>query len=908
MPSLGWSALRFWLARIGGAVGASHAEQDLDDELASHLAFRIEENLRRGMTPDDARREALVNAGGMTAAKEAYRDQRGLPFLQHLRQDLRYAGRMMRRDPAFTIVAITSLALGIGANTAVFSLTDAALLKKLPVANPNDLVVLEWVSGPKSLARSIDGSWHSERGTGDVIGTSFSVPAFERMRQSASTATSLFAFAPLEQLNVVTGGSADIAGGQLVTGDYYSGLGVRALRGRLIAPSDDRRDAPPVAVITDRYWERRFSRDPSAIGAAVDIDGISVTIVGVTPPDFTGSLDIGDTPDVTLPMSLEPLLRRGSDDLADAGFWWVRVMGRRQHDVAPARVRAELEPPFQRAALDGASSQTDKPTSLPKLRVVDGSRGVADARDTYERPILLLTFVVALVLLIACANAANLLLTRATARRREITVRLALGASRMRIVRQLLVESAVLVAFAEALGLVVAYWGKALLLTFVPGGVDIPLHLDLRVFAAATAIAVVTTVLFALAPALYATRVDVAEGLKTSSRSLRGTRASFSRALVVGQVALSVVLIVDAGMFVRSLHNLRDVDTGFNPDGLLTFRVDPRLSGYDGARIAPVYRALLVRLGAIPGVNGVTFARHPQLSGSHRTDRVGLVGQPDANLHNVPIDLVGPDFFATMELPMVLGRAFTARDDDHNHRVAIVNQSFARRFLQLLHPIGARLRDGTGELEIVGVVHDAKYYSIRKPIEPVLYVPYFQEDVGQASFALRTASDPLAFVAVVRRAVHDVDPTLSIFDVGTQRQAAEGTVSEVRLFANISALFGALAVVLACIGVYGVMSYATARRTGEFGIRIALGADGSSIVWLVMQRTVTLVTLGCVIGIVAAAAGTRLFKAMLYGLSPIDLPSFALAITLIAAVALGAAYVPAWRARRVSPLIALRTE
>jgi predicted permease len=905
-----WNRVRSWLARVAGVFAGQRHDRELDEELASHLAYHVDENLRRGMSLDEARRQALLATGGVTSAKEAYRDRRGLPFLQHLGQDLRYARRMMRRDPAFTAVTIVSLALGIGANTAVFSLTDAALLKELPVTRPNELVVLEWTSGPETLARSIDGNWHVDPGTGRTVGTSFSMPAFQRMRDAATTLSSLFAFAPIEQLNVVAGGYADIADGQFVTGDYYAGLGIGALRGRLITLADDRPASPPVAVITERYWERRFGRAPSVVGAAVNVDGIAITIVGVTSAEFAGALDVGDSPDITVPMSLEPEIRRGSADITDAAFWWVRVMGRRQPDVPRTRVQAELEPVFQRAALDGARNQTrsGRPVEIPKLQIADGRHGLTDARDALERPILLLTLVVAVVLLIACANAANLLLTRATARRREITVRLALGASRARIVRQLLVESAVLVAGAEVLGLLVANWGKSFLMTFAPSGTDLELHLDLRVFAAATAIAVLTTVLFALAPAMQATRVDVAEGLKTATRTVRGARSPFNRSLIVAQIALSVVMLVDAGLFVRSLRNLRDVDTGFNPDQLLTFRVDPRLSGYDGDRIAPVYRELLVRFSAIPGVRSVTFARHPQLGGGHRSDGVGIVGRAETERHNVPIDLVGPDFFTTMQLPVIVGRAFTSRDDSRLHRVAIINQTFARRFLAGANPVGSRLRDQRGELEIVGVARDAKYYSIRKPIEPVVYVPYLQEDRGQASFALRTTSDPLTYVPAIRRAAHDVDATLSIFDIGTQRQIAESTLREVRLFANVSALFGALAVVLACIGVYGVMSYATARRTGEIGIRIALGANPASIVWLVMRRAVALVAIGCAIGVPVAITGARLFAAMLYGLNGADPLSLAVAVLLISAAAFGAAYLPAWRARRVSPLVALRAE
>ena len=909
------SRLRAWFVRALASVTRNGRDAELAEELESHLQMQIEENVRRGMSPGEARRQARLRSGGIEAAREAYRDQRGIPVVDHLRRDLRYAARTIRRTPGFAIVAVLSLAVGIGANTAVFSLADAVLLETLPVVRPEELVLLEWIESRQPLDLSYDGSTSTDAKTGLRIATSFSVPVFERLRDRTTTLSAMFAFAPVEQLNVVVDGGADIARGQLVTADYYAALGVRALRGRTIGRDDDRVGAEPVAVITHAFWQRRFGRDPDVVGRRVNINGVGITIIGVTPPEFAGTLNVGLSPDITLPMRAVSLIRPGSaGDLTNPAFWWVQVMGRRREDVSEQRVQSELGMLFRQSVLDQLARRASDSTSkqafdLPRLQVRSGSRGLNDERDDYRRPVTLLSIVCALVLLIACANVANLLLARSSARRREVAVRLALGGSRARIVAQLLVESLVLVLCAEVFGIVLAYWGKGVLLTLRPGNESLQLALNLRVLTGATALAVATALLFGLAPALRATRVDVAESLKEGARNIQtGSRSLLSRALIVAQIAMSVVLLVNAALFLRTLHNLRAIDAGFDQEQLLLFRIDPRLSRYDLASSPALYRRLEERLSQIAGVRGVSFSRHGQLAGGRRSDDVGVVGRPVAEDRNVAINLVSPGFFSTMQLPMVRGRAFTARDHERAPRVAIVNESFARTFFPNENPLGRRLRQGDSELEIVGVARDAKYYSLRQATEPILYVSYYQHDLGQASFALRTDGDPLTVAPAVRQAIREVDQTLSIFEVRTQRAAVDATLGQERLFAKLSTLFGALALVLSCIGVYGVMAYITARRTSEIGIRLALGAAGRSIVWLVMRRTVMLVGLGIAIGIAGAIGGARLFASLLYDLSTTDPLSLIGAVTIIAAVALIAALVPANRARHVSPIIALRNE
>jgi predicted permease len=898
------------LARLAGVFAGERRERELEEELASHLRMEIEEQIRGGESPAAARRQALLRSGGIEHAKEAVRAQRGVPYIDNLRQDVRYAWRTIRRSPGFAAIVVLSLALGIGANTAVFSLTDAVFFRTLPVAEPGELVLFEWIGTPPDL--SYDGSMRSSGQPGELVGTSFPMPFFERVRSAGSVLAAVFAFAPAEQLNVVDGGRADIARGQLVTGGYYRTLGVGALRGRTIVAADDRPGAQAVCVLSYGFWQRRFGGDASVVGKQITINGVSTTIVGITSPEFAGTLDVGQTAEITLPMSLlEPIRAGRSSDLVDPGYWWVQIMGRRGADVTTARAEAGLDAIFRAIMLPEAGTRPDTldAARIRRLHLASGSRGPNDERRDYRLPLTLLTIVAGLVLLIACANAANLLLTRAAARQREITMRLALGASRRRLIKQLLVESLVLVFVAEALGLLLAFWGKDLLLILRPDTAGLRLALDGRALAVATVLSAATALLFGLAPALRATRIDVAGSLKASSIGIRGgSRALIGRGLIVAQIAMSVVLLVGAALFVRTLHNLRAVDVGFDQDRLLLFRVDPRLSRYEPARVPDLYRELERRLGAIPGVRGVTYTRHPQLTGGLRSSTITVVGRAVNDKGAVPINLVGPTFFETMRLPIIAGRAFDARDDERGPRVAIVNQTFARSRFPGESPIGRRLGYSGTEAEIVGVAADAKYHSVRQGAEPTLYVSYLQYDRGQASFALRTDGDPLALLPAVRASVRGIDPTLSIFEVQTQRAAVDATLGEERLLATMATAFGALALVLACIGVYGVLSYATTRRTGEIGLRIALGASGRSILWLVTRRTAALVALGVGIGLVAGVQGARLFARLLYGLTPADPLSILAAVGVITLVALGAAFVPANRARRVSPLVALRVE
>lgn len=628
------STLKRWLTRIAGAFAADRRDRELEEELRAHLQMEIEEQVRLGIAPAEARRNALLRSGGIEAAREAVRDQRGFPFLDHLRRDVRYAWRTIRRTPGFAVVIVLSLGLGIGANTAIFSLTDAVFLKTLPVPNPDELVLFEWVGQFPDVR--YHGLGRRAPKPGEIIGTSFSVPFFEQVRSSGSLLAGVFAFAPVDQLNVVDGDQADIASGQLVTGDYYGTLGVRALHGRTIVASDDQPGADPVAVLIYDYWQRRFDGDPSAVGKQVMINGVATTIVGITPSDFIGTLGVGQSSDITLPMSLHPAINPESDhDLADPDFWGVQIMGRRRAGVTAERAEASLAAAFRGALLGQGGERPDTldGADLPRLQLASGSRGPGVRRSLYRLPVTLLTIIAGLVLLIACANAANLLLTRATARQREITMRLALGAGRRRVIKQLLTESFVLVLLAEALGLLLAYWGKDLLLILRPEDTaGLRLAIDARALVAATVLSAFTVLLFGLAPALRATRVDVAGSLKGAASGIRGdSRAIFSRVIIIAQIAMSVMLLVGAALFLRTLHNLRTVDVGFEQDRLLLFRVDPRLSRYDDAGVRDLYRELHRELSAIPGVRSATFTQVSLLTGRRRTNSVAVVGRAETD-------------------------------------------------------------------------------------------------------------------------------------------------------------------------------------------------------------------------------------------------------------------------------------
>jgi predicted permease len=926
--------------RLAGLQLEPAREAAIVEELAQHMADCYAELLSSGATEAEAERRTLAELSGSEILERELRrverqvavapepivlgSNRRTNMLADLWQDLRFGVRMLLKQPAFTLIAVLSLALGIGANTAIFSLVDAVLLRNLPVRDPAALVQFKWAAGVRFRVR-YDGRHNREELPGLRVATSFTHATFEQLGAQQQTLSDLFAFAPVEQLNVNVNGQADIAAGQVVTGNYFSALGVTPLLGRTLAPSDDRADAPAAAVLSHHYWRRRFGGDPSVIGKQININNVAFTVVGVTPPVFNGTQGSGQAPDVTIALAQEPLVRGDTSALRSQALWWLLVMGRMKPGVSREQVQAELAAVFQQRALaerntppTSGQAATPAPAEMPRLLIAPGRQGDTDWGRLYARPLYLLAAAAGLVLLIACANVATLLLARATARQKEIAVRLALGAGRGRLLRQLLTESWLLALAGGLLGVLLASWGRDLLLKLRFPGQELPglqTGVDWRVLGFTLAAALLTGLLFGLAPAWQATRVNLTPALKDTGRgSGLHSRSRLSRMLVVAQVALSLLLLVGAGLFIRTLRNLQQVETGFAAQNLLLFRVDPRLSGHQGEQINALYQRLFARLEAVPGVQAVTFSRHPLLSGSRgiRPFFVARQNSAPADPLGAHVHIVRANFLETMNVPVQLGRGLREQDDARAPKAAVINQTLARRLFPDQNPIGQRFgfsAETASQIEIVGVARDAKYDSLRDDAPPTVYVPWLQESrVGQMNFEVRAAGDPTVMLSAIRQAVREVDGNLPLFDVKTQVEQAAEAMAQERLFAALLSFFGLLALVLAALGLYGVIAHSVAQRTPEIGIRVALGAQSRDVLRLVIGQGMRLVAPGVLLGLASAYGATRWIASFLYGVPAVDWPTYSLIAALLMAVALLACWIPARRATKVDPLVALRSE
>ena len=834
---------------------------------------------------------------------------------------------MLLQAKGWTTVVVLSLALGIGANAALFSAINGLLIKTLPVRDPDTLVRLRWSGKNDMVTSSSDYGFTGTDENGRNIRSTFSYPMFRQFVTDNKTMTDLFACAPFGRVSVVVDGQADIATSFISTGNYYRVLGVNAMLGRTIVPEDDQPSAAPVAVLSARYWRSRFGSDPNAVGKIIRINNVPVTVIGVLPPEFTGiQQTVSDGHDVSVPLSLDGQLSTGQTEQSprvnQPTYWWLQVMGRLKPGATAAQVHGNLEGVFQQTARAGLNeylatlSDAERGTmrnrnrsEVPRLRVESGSRGIYDVNPTDKRAVTILSVVVILVLLIVCANVANLLLSRATSRRKEISVRLSLGATRARLIRQLLTESLLLAALGGTLGILVGYWGQRLL----PGPPGQATTLDWRVVAFVLGVTGLTGIIFGVAPALRATGMSVSTALKENSRSVVGSRNMLSRLLLVVQVAISLVLLVGAGLFLRTLQNLRHVDVGFNPQNLVIFRVNPQLNRYDDQRTRRLYDELTDALRAAPGVRAVTGSQPALLSGSVNSTSIFVQGRtygPDQH-DDINRLVVLPDFFEIMGIPVLTGRGFTSRDDDRAPKVVVINSAAARKYFPNENPVGKRYGSSPEEnatLEIVGVVRDAKYNSVRDEAPPTMYVPYRQTRGGGVLLEVRTAGDPVAAMNTVRETVRRIDPNLPIMDMWTQMEQIERRFLQEKLFAQANAFFGGLAVVLAAVGLFGLMSYSVARRTNEIGIRMALGARSQDVLRLVMGESMTLVVVGIGIGLAVAVGTSRFIKTLLFGLAPTDVGSMVAAILLMVAVSALAGYLPARRASRVDPMIALHQE
>jgi predicted permease len=845
-------------------------------------------------------------------------------------KDLRHGVRTLLQAKGWTAVVVLSLALGIGANAAIFSGLNGLLLTKIPAKDPDSLVRLRWVGRNDMQTSSSDYGSVNRAAYGDQnVRTTFSYALYKQFLGDNRTMTDLAAFAPFSRVNLVADGQAELAQSFIASGNYFQVLGVGARLGRTIVPEDDRADAPPVAVISSKFWHSRFGTDPAVIGKVVRVSNVQVTIVGVLPPDFTGvQQPMAEAPDITVPLALEPQLETtaGPSQISQPTYWWLQIMGRLKPGATPAQVQGNLEGVFQstaRAGLDSylkglndaerATSRNRDRTRVPHLLAEPGARGIYDVNNNDLQAATILTVVVALVLLIVCANVANLLLSRATTRQKEISVRLSLGATRARLVRQLLTESLLLAAIGGGLGMVVAYWGRALMPTFQ--GQAPPLDWKVLIFVAA--VTLLTGVLFGIVPALRGTAVNVNAALKETSRGVVGGRSLVGKALLVVQVAISLVLLVGAGLFLQTLSNLRRVDVGFDPQNLVLFRINPSLIRYDEKRIAPFYTDLLTRLGTLPGVRGAAMSLPALLSGSINSTSIFVQGRSypqgrQADLNNSINRLViSPNFFDVMGIPVVAGRGFTERDTATSPKVVVINEAAGRKYFPGENPLGHHFGSNpetVADLEVVGVLRDAKYNSVRDEAPPTMYQPYLQTRLFNATVEVRTAMAPAGAMTAIREAVRQIDPNLPVTDVSTQIEQVEKRFQQEKLFAQAYALFGGVALLLASIGLFGLMSYSVARRTNEIGIRMALGAQRVDVLGLVMRESMLLVAIGVVAGLTLALLAARLVTTLLYGLPPRDPITMAAAVAVMAAVSALAGYLPARRASRVDPMVALHYE
>lgn len=821
-------------------------------------------------------------------------------------RDARYFLRSLGRQPGFALTVILSLAVGIGANTVMFGVMKTILFDRLAARDPGSLVLLKW-QAPDFPAESLSGNVSVEDGSSES--TSFSIPAYALFAHSAKTVDSLIAFTSIERLNVSLQGEPTIARGAMVSNNYYDALGVRPALGRLIGSSD--RDA--VAVLSNAYWRTRFGADRTIAGKSIVLNGKPFTIVGVEPKNFNGTLDVGSAAQVIVPLSAQQLLF-GSSDENNPNMWGVQIIGRRK--ASDAAIGAELSLMLQQQT--SVANPTFKDAHRIRVKTLPGARGLNDTREVLQRPVVILACAVSLVLLIACTNVAGLLIARATSRRKEIAVRLSLGASRATLILQLLVESVVLALLGGAAGIALAYWVRPLVPVILPthgAALDVDVPIDARILGFTILVCVVTGIVFGLVPALRATRVDLESVTRDATTIGSRHRNRASNVLMVIQIAVSIILMVGCALFGRSLATITSGERGFDANNLLLFRLDPTLNGYANARLVQFYDDVVARVRAIPGVRIATPTQYALISGRSAIGTLFIEGRATEpkKREYVYRHVVGEQFLDAMHIPVILGRGFTERDDAGAPKVALISQNLAQHYFPNENPIGRHIgpsKEKAGDIEIVGVVRDARYTSMRDEMPYTMYVPYRQrtDRVGSMTFVVRTTGDPKALADAVRDAVQQIDPNVPLFDVRTQTEQIDDSLRYERAMATLSAFFGLVALALCCIGLYGLMSYIAASRTRETGVRIALGARGRDIASDVLRRALLLVGTGVVIGSAVALALTKFVESMVFGVKPRDPVSVAIAIIAMVVVSLLAAWIPARRASRLDPVTALRAE
>jgi len=910
-----FSQPRSWVRAISQR---DRLEAEMEAELASHLEFLTADLIKAGFGPVEARRRARIALGGVTVAKEGMRASLGLKLLDELRADLRYGIRILRKSPGFTGIAAASLALAIGANTAIFSLAKSLLYDRLHVPHAEQLRLLRWIGNDHNVVHSMWGDFDPPSG-GGMLASCFSYPVYQQLRLHSHSMEDLAAFNE-DSMNVTVRQHAQRANVDMVSGSFFNVLEARPQLGRALQLSDDQPGAPsPVAVISDELWEREFERSPAALGQKINVNQSLFTIVGVAPRGFTGAKNVQSGPEVYIPITTQPLVDPKGDKggfIDDPDTWWVVLVGRVRPGVSDVQAQAEMNVALSAAVRGTMTVKTGD--TIPQLRLDDGSRGGGFAAREFGKPVYVLLTLTGFVLLLACANIANLLLARGAQRQREMSVRIALGAGRGRVARQLLTESLLLAGIGGAGGLLLGYLSRNAIPRLMANAWDrdqMNVPMDWGVFAFAAAVTLVTGVVFGLAPAWLAARSEVSSSLKESAQTTTRRRKGLGgKAIVAFQIALSTLLVVGAGLFLRTLLALNSIDVGFRTDHLVLFEVDPPGKRYEKGLDVQLHQKLEQAFAALPGVEGVSPAQTPYIADNMSNSDFITEGEKDKGDHGSAVDfnMVGNTFFQTLGIPMIAGRSFGAQDTTSSQKVAIINQSLAKKRFPNMNPVGKRFRtDGDAKdwFQIVGVCADSRYATLRDEPPPQFFVSYGQQKgVGGMTYAIRTKLPVAELVPALRRVVQEADRDLPIVDVRTQQEQIDANMQMERLFAALTVGFGVLALALACVGIYGIMAYSVANRRNEIGIRLALGAQPGQVRGMILRESTWLALAGIVAGVGAALALTRLVKTMLYGIQPYDPITMTGGVLILLSVALAASWIPARRAAGVQPMEALRHE
>jgi predicted permease len=908
--------LRAFATKLGMLLRQRRTNLELENEIQLHIQMLKERFLLQGMAPRDAEAAARRQFGNTTLLRERHHEQR--TFFTTLRRDLQFGLRQLRRNPTLTCVAVTSLALGIGANTAIFTAAKRVLFDSLPVANPHQLRLLTWVSGPE---RPVPPVWGDvgPNDSGGLRSDSFSYPVLEEMRKRADAVEALIAFKDVP-MTLSVDGHAEIINAELISGNAFPALGVPAELGRTFLPADDLAPGSgPAVVISDGFWAQRFDRSPLILGKAISLNGVPVTIIGVSSGRFAG-MQMGTPMQAFVPLTMQPILlpkpQHGSVSLLDnPQSWWVQIVARLRPDVSEERAQAELDAALRQATMPVLTRTSD----LNRFHVVlePGNRGLDYLRGQYAQTSYVLLALAGFVLLLACLNLANLLLARSAARQRELSTRMALGANRWSIVRQMLTESLLLASFGGAAGLLLGYLGRNVvprLLMRSPQPELVQTQFDGRVVLFTMVITMMTGILFGLAPAWQATKMLAHSGLRESGgATAQRHRLWFDKSLVTGQVALSATLLIGAGLFVHTLVNLNRLPLGFSSDHILLFRLNLPRTRYNDAQSIAFFRQLEEKLAALPGVRLVTFSNIGIIGDGHSGATFHVVGQPqEKDPARVQTNGVGADFFQTLGISILQGRALGHHDTATSPKVAVVNRALAEKYFPREDPIGKAFEtdadDINGPIQIVGIAADTRYADLRSKTPPTFYVPYVQavNGPGRMMVELRTLTGPAGVLTGVRAAIESLDRDLPMMDVRTMQEQVQSTLADERALAELAGGFSMLALVLASIGIYGVMAYTVTSRTAEIGLRIALGARVNQVLTRVLREAFVLTAAGIVLGLMAALWLTRFIRVMLYGLAGVDALALGGTAALLLTVSLVAAFAPARRASRIDPIRALR--